>query len=200
MVVRAVTVTEFPSAATEPGDIDLSSLVPQDVPPSEFPTPNAKAGRVKKPFSIPGFKPRVKQEKAPRQRKALPRKSKGQFIEPLTQMYGGIGMMLMPFDPVCSQAIIAAAPECARTLDELAYQNDAVRRTLIALTQTSATTAVLIAHMPIIMAVFMHHAPGTTKDKMVGIFAGAQQTASAQTEAPDEHIDNHSNEWVPNSE
>lgn len=149
--------TAIPDAAP----LDLDSLVATDVPPSEeFGVPDHKASEKPRRNISDIFKSVPKEEKksAPR-KKPLPRKSKGQFVEPLTELYVGIGTMLMMADPVCARAIIEAAPECAKSLDELAYQNDAVRRALISLTQTSAVGMVLFAHMPIIMAVTFHHVP-----------------------------------------
>lgn len=84
---------------------------------------------------------------------------KGQFVEPLTQIYAGIGTAVIMFDPVCGQAILTSATKCAETIDELAYKNEAVRRAVWALTQTSLWGAVIVAHMPIVMAVVMHHVP-----------------------------------------
>jgi hypothetical protein len=60
---------------------------------------------------------------------------------------------------VCANAVIKSAEQCARSLDELAYTNDAVRRVLYGLIQTSAIGAVIIAHGPILLAVMVHHVP-----------------------------------------
>jgi hypothetical protein len=84
---------------------------------------------------------------------------KGQFIEPLTQLYGILGTAVLMFDPVCGSAIIQSAPKCAETLDNWAHQNETVRRVIWAVTQTSVAGAVFVAHMPIIIAVSMHHIP-----------------------------------------
>lgn len=92
-------------------------------------------------------------------------KRKGYFVEPLTKMYGGIGLMVMPFDKVCGQAVIQSAENCARSLDELAYQNDAVRKVLIALTETTAIGTVIAAHAPILITVLIHHMPAV-KDRI----------------------------------
>lgn len=103
-------------------------------------------------------KPKETKQDFPLVIKQIPNR-KGQFVEPLTQLYAGIGTTVILFDPVCGQAILQSAPKCAESIDELAYRNEAVRRAVFALTQTSAIGAVLVAHLPIIMAVVMHHVP-----------------------------------------
>ncbi len=151
---------------TTPGDspepLDLSALNVEDAGPTAevFGVPNAAASRPRRRglFSNPAGD---KAEDTPRpvRRKPTIPKRKGQFVQPLTQMYAGLAMVLMPIDPVCANAIMQSASRCAESLDALAYQNDAVRRALHALTQTSAMGAVIIAHAPILMAVAMHHSP-----------------------------------------
>jgi hypothetical protein len=84
---------------------------------------------------------------------------KGQFVEPLMKLYASVGAAVMIADPICGTAIVTSAESCAKTLDDLAYQNEAVRRALYSLTTTSYLGAVLVAHLPIIMAVVMHHVP-----------------------------------------
>jgi hypothetical protein len=89
---------------------------------------------------------------------AIPNR-KGQFVEPLMRMYSGIGAMVMLYDPICGTAIVTSAPKCAETMDRLAYENDAARRAIWALTRTTTMGAVFVAHLPIIMAISMHHIP-----------------------------------------
>jgi hypothetical protein len=81
----------------------------------------------------------------------------GYFIEPIQQGYAFMAMILMPFDPVCANAIMMQAPACAESLDNLASKNEATRRLLFALLQTSALGLVVAAHTPIMMAIMMHH-------------------------------------------
>jgi hypothetical protein len=84
---------------------------------------------------------------------------KGQFVEPLTQIYGMFGAALVMFDPVCGAAVIQSAPKCAETRDQWAHQNETVRKVIWTVTQTSTAGAVFVAHMPILIAVSMHHIP-----------------------------------------
>lgn len=161
----------------------------EDVPLSEIPwqsdaidAPDHKASR--KPLSalISGTKGNESRTSRGSTKKAatIPRR-KNQFVEPLTQMYVGVGMVLMPFDSVCATAVLESAKTCAEALDDLAYQNDAVRRAIFALTQTSATTAVIVAHMPILLAVAMHHVP--TAQKYAGAFGQRSAAESSETGA-----------------
>lgn len=114
-------------------------------------------------------KPRARAPRAERV-KPLPR---GGLRQPLANLYTGIGMSVMPFDPACGRTIIENSDKCAETLDELAKTNTAVRNFLIGLCTTSAWGAVLMAHAPIVMAIAMHHVPALKKqqEKMVGEFA-----------------------------
>lgn len=105
-----------------------------------------------------GRKARVKADVPIAIKAAIPNK-KGQFVEPLMKLYAGAGTAVMMFDPVCGQAVLMSAQKCAESVDELAYQNESVRKAVWALTQTSIMGAVLVAHLPIIMAVVMHHVP-----------------------------------------
>lgn len=83
----------------------------------------------------------------------------------LTELYTAGGMMLAPFDAQCGMAVVNSADPCADALVKLAAENDAVRRALSSLTQTSAWGGVIAAHLPIIMAVSAHHVAGI-RDKM----------------------------------
>lgn len=84
---------------------------------------------------------------------------RGQFIEPLTQLYTTIGLGLYVKDQTCAQAIIENAPKCAESLDDWAYRNKAVRQALYSLTKITDFGAVFAAHMPILLAIAMHHVP-----------------------------------------
>lgn len=80
----------------------------------------------------------------------------------LQELYAGIGGMLLGFDEICGQTIIDAAPHCAETIYLAAQNNEALRRFVISLTQTSVYGALLIAHLPIIMAIAAHHTKNPT--------------------------------------
>lgn len=140
----------------------------EEVDDSESPfqdVPNAKATRRKSVReNLLGTKTETKRKAAgdrrdDRKKKPLPPKRRGQWVEPVTQLYTGIGFVLMPIDPVCANGFITVAPQVAEQWDELAYQNDAVRRFLYNLTTTSVTTKLILAHMPLIAAIALHHVP-----------------------------------------
>jgi hypothetical protein len=73
---------------------------------------------------------------------------------------------MMPFDQVCGSTIISNAEECAKSLDKLAQENNAVRRALNSLVTTSALGAVIVAHIPIAAVVMAHHGPSKVRDMM----------------------------------
>lgn len=157
----------------------------EEVPAQEAPKPPKQSVRerlAERGIGIPNKTANESKTKTPKSKKAAPRYRKGMFVEPLTQIYGTIGMALLPIDPICAQAIIESAEQCATSLDELAEQNQAVRRTLAAITQTNAVGAVLIAHFPILMAVTMHHVPkaqsmfGDLADKFTPAEKGEQNS------------------------
>jgi len=104
--------------------------------------------------------------KQPRPKVVVPKVRPGHFVEPLTQIYTGFGIAILPFDPVCANAVQQAAGRCAESLDNLAQENESVRRALFALTKTTAVGMVFVAHMPILLAVVIHHVP--TAQNMLG--------------------------------
>lgn len=121
---------------------------------------------------------RPKSEKKTRQARvrktrAAPVMPRGGLESALTQMYTGMGLAVMPFDPACGRVVIENAATCAESLNELAKIDPAVRRVLISLVSSSAWGAVIIAHAPILMAVAMHHVPAlrNKQEKMVAEFA-----------------------------
>jgi hypothetical protein len=144
----------------EEGASLLDGLIVEDIDSfadTEQTTPNARASR-------PGFRERLKGEKNERQSKAstrVPPKRKDEFVQPLTEMYTMLGVAITPFDSHCGPIVIQQAEPCARSLDELAAKNEAVRKALRGLTSASALGNVIMAHAPIIIAVAAHHMPGS---------------------------------------
>jgi hypothetical protein len=145
------------------GPIDFAAVTPTDVPPEEndFPTPDPSRSR------------RLHSEKAVR--KPAPRAKKGQFIEPLTQLYALIGLGVSSVDQVCGPAILASASDCAKALDDLAYTNEAVRRALLSLTTVSGYGQVILAHVPIILAVASHHASGVLPQQLLDTINNSEE-------------------------
>lgn len=79
----------------------------------------------------------------------------GMFVKPLEEMYGGFAMVLMPINPAVGSALAMQARPCAEAWDRLAHENEAVRKMLRNMLTASATTAVIVAHVPIAMAIAM---------------------------------------------
>lgn len=98
---------------------------------------------------------------APRRRKRPASKpKKGAFVDPLIQLYGVAALTLMPVDQHCAGVILENAESCATAVDELAFQNESVRRVLDTLVTGSAIGAVVMAHLPIMVAIASHHGGG----------------------------------------
>lgn len=151
-------------------------------PAVDFPIPNASASKRR---GRPIAKTTAAKDKP---KSPLPPKRKGQFVEPLIQLYGFAGLALLPVDPICGAAIIKAAPACAEALDELAYRNEAVRRVLHTLVSGSAVGAVIAAHIPILIAIARHHVPGVEQnagamlDGFSSILGGVDDSSAAPEE------------------
>lgn len=160
-----------------PLDIDTLSVEEIPIPPvSETPiVPDYKKSRIRKTRE-----PRTSDESTVR----IPRR-KGQFVQPLSQLYTGLAITLMPVDMQCATAIIKSADNCAKALDELAYQNESVRKVLWNLTQVSALGTVLIAHLPIMFTVLSHHVPAfkdTPMGALASMFVESEETVESNVE------------------
>lgn len=146
--------------------LDLGALPVEDVPDG-VPNHRASSGeRGEKPrmaqptgrqriFGRTGGASSNRAENVKPKRESPPKLSAGMKGQ-LEDLYSGIGAMIMPFDPVMGQTIIDNARQCAKSVYDLAQQNDAVRRFVISLTTTSAVGALIMAHLPILLAVVRH--------------------------------------------
>lgn len=88
----------------------------------------------------------------------------GKYTKSLTEMYQLIGALTAPIAPRVSAAMIDNAGDCAASLDRLAKENVQFRAFLEKLVETGAIGGVVIAHMPIVMAVGMEVAERRNKD------------------------------------
>ncbi len=77
--------------------------------------------------------------------------------ESIAKFYQFAGMSLMPFDPVLAGVVVEQAPICADAVFDLAQENEAFRRFIIAMTQTSMYGALIAAHLPILLTVTARH-------------------------------------------
>jgi hypothetical protein len=151
-------------------DIDCDAVTPTDAPTEDMgAVPDHSASReekrsildyVKNRRTESDEKPTRGRPRSRKQKKAASRPKQGAFVEPLMQMYAFAGAALMMKDQHCGTVVLENAERCAVAMDELAYQNESVRRVLDSLTTGSAIGQVLMAHAPIIMAVASHHGGG----------------------------------------
>ena len=160
----------------------LQGMVPED----ETVIPNASASRERRPFfsNNGGRSAPSKTVRKP----AVPKVRPGYFVEPLTQFYGAFGLAVMPFDPVCANALLMNAPKAAESLDNWAQQNDTVRRTLFAITSSTAVGMVIVAHFPIALAIMIHHVPAAQN------YLGAMGQEMAETIAKQMNADGPPND------
>lgn len=103
-------------------------------------------------------------KRAPKERVVVPKARPGHFVKPLNELYTSVGMMMLPFDPMCGTAVVKNAESCAKSMDRLAQENDAVRRALNAILTTGAWGGVIAAHLPILAMVMAHHGPEKSRE------------------------------------
>jgi hypothetical protein len=163
---------------TEPVE-PLNDFEPVDEP-LEFVRPNPDVSTEDK--KAPSFFDKLSKPKptvdSPKKTKPVPVYRSGMFVRPLTELYTGIGMVLMPFDPVCSRGFIEQAESCAIALDQLAKENHTARRILMGVVTTSTVGKVFAAHAPIIALAAMHHGGGRVAN------VGEQAEAFLRTRSP----------------
>jgi hypothetical protein len=161
---------------------DFFDLTPETVP-FERVVPNHKATvdsdtPIEEPPKRSPLRDRILKGSSdkPRDTRAKPAKKSvpnvpGQFVEPLTDFYNGAAMLLMPFKPAVSMAIIgpartptqeeleqsadipSVAENCARAWDEAAQRSESVRRMIDGFLTVGVWGALIAAHVPILVAV-----------------------------------------------
>lgn len=137
--------------------------------------------------------------RAKRQTSPPPPVVKGEFIEPLTDLYNTIGIALMPFKPQVAIALVSPARDaseeekakgidpptvaenCARAWDEVAQKNESVRRALKTMTTVGVWGGLFMAHAPILMAIMAD----TPLGERLNPAAGAEAFLRSQA-GPDE--------------
>lgn len=169
---------------------DLAETAVDAPAPESFVTPNHKASRgVDSGAPTPGSKrpgifgarsDRSAPRKTQRTIKADPPYRKGEYTETIATAYEVVGAMLMPFDPHCGQVVTDAAEKAAEAWDDAAEKSPRLRRFLKMATTGSVWGAVVVANVPIIMAVASHHTPivEATQRRVMSMMAQrAQQQA-----------------------
>lgn len=76
----------------------------------------------------------------------------GILVKPLRDLYVTVGTLVLPFNNPVGTAFIQNAEQCAKALDNAAKADKQIRRVLMLLVQGSVWGEVIIAHMPIMMA------------------------------------------------
>lgn len=171
------------SDSDTPEPLDLSSLTAQPLPDNSFLTPNHRASDQDGPSKEPplSFKERMMGSRRPppirarnvketKPRKVIPNKP-GQFIEPLTDVYNGLALMVMPFEPELAMTLMSphrtpteedpnpltVAENCAKAWDEAAQRSENIRRMLDGFLTVSVFGTLLAAHLPLLMILLKNH-------------------------------------------
>lgn len=148
-----------PATLGEPGRADVPPA-PSAVGPSTVPAAESAA---EPPPRRPGMfgrpPPRATPPRADKRPAKAPKepKSSATLKRHVAELYAAAGMMVLPFDQQCGTVVVNSADQCADSLVKLSEENETVRKLLEGMVQTSAIGAVIVAHMPIIMAVSAHH-------------------------------------------
>lgn len=95
----------------------------------------------------------------------------------LEGMYGTAAMMLFPFDPQMATVIGDQAASCAEALDDLATKNPKFKETLESMLATSAWSAVIMAHLPILVTAGTKYVP-ELKRRYMSQTAGHESAAA----------------------
>jgi hypothetical protein len=99
----------------------------------------------------------------------------GILVKPLRDMYVTVGTLVIPFNKPVGTSFIQNAENCARALDNAAKADKQIRRVLMLLVQGSVWGEVIIAHMPIMMALAVTMVP-SVRSTMNGVQSEGGET------------------------
>ena len=85
----------------------------------------------------------------------IPRYQKGVIAAGMTKLYKRAGRLVKAMDKDIGVAIIESAEDCGEAWDELARTNPRIRRTLMKMISGGAWGSVIMAHLPILLAIIM---------------------------------------------
>lgn len=85
----------------------------------------------------------------------IPRYQKGVIAAGMTKLYKRAGRVVKAMDKDIGTAIIECAEDCGEAWDELARTNPRIRRTLMKMISGGAWGSVIMAHLPIVLAIIM---------------------------------------------
>lgn len=154
--------------------IDNQPLI--DIPPAE-----TAAGPTDKPKAKRGPGRPRRPDRAP----DAPTLRPGKYKQPVMGLYGTIGMAVSLARPGAGMAIMQQAESCAIAWDKAARQNPSIRRVLDAALTTSTWSELLIAHVPIVLAILGDAGmlSGSPLEMFAGVHATAPPAPSASTPA-----------------
>jgi hypothetical protein len=126
--------------------------------------------------------------KAAKPRKTVPPLT-NKHKQALTKFYMFFGASVRPFDEFVGDTIIEQAPECAASVYDLAQQNDAFRQMILAFTTTSMWGAVVMAHLPIVLALARHSKNMSVKTTAAATFVALKMGTQEQAESLFDSVD-----------
>lgn len=103
----------------------------------------------------------------------------GILVKPLRDLYVTVGTLVLPFNKAVGTAFIQNAEPCAKALDNAAKTDKQIRRVLMLLVQGSVWGEIIIAHMPIMMALAVTLVPSIR-----ATMNGVQSEGSTETVNP----------------
>jgi len=157
---------------TDDGPLDLSVLAkvstaeeprpfkqekPKDTPPRA--RARAPRGSSKTENKQTEDKPAATPRTFVRDDDETPKYSPGLLVKPLRDLYVTVGTLVLPFNQAVGTAFIQNAEACARSLDNAAKTDKQIRRVLMLLITGSVWGEVIVAHMPIMMALAVTMVP-----------------------------------------
>jgi hypothetical protein len=83
----------------------------------------------------------------------------GSITAGISQLYGQVGMFVGMFDKECGSAIVTNAQAMGASLEAAAKESPAMQEFLNKMITTSVWGQVIAAHLPVVMAISMHHVP-----------------------------------------
>lgn len=123
---------------------------PDHTAPNPDEEPKKEAPKGKKPFGNLGQNKKVRSGV-----RQLTNKDK----DAITSLYTYFGMGLMPFKPAAALKVSECAEQCAEAWYDLARENDAVRRAILAIIEGGAWGKIFAAHLPILLTLIPENHP-----------------------------------------
>ncbi|HEY1213251.1 MAG TPA: hypothetical protein VGE93_06430 [Bryobacteraceae bacterium] len=168
--------------------VTLASLTAEDIPADDF----EPVGDAQPEESKGGFFSRFRKKSGTRKEmKPIPAMPKGGIAGPIAALYKRAGTFIQPFDAGCGTALIMGADDCGKAWEEVCRRNPQMRRYVLAMIATGANMELLVAHLPIIAAVAIHHVPAVRQ--MV------TQTTEQMTKMFEQEMNRMKQENIPNA-